>query len=138
MVGSRSKEGESPSEAQDQACEKPTSRASLSHVASLSRLPHDKLASQLLSCSEKNLGNLVRCLLAAGASANTRAPELRAPALCLAVQAGAEKSVKALLAGGADVAAAGAFPRFSQAWRSAHATPSRQTWTTAQRSTTRP
>jgi hypothetical protein len=96
-------------DALDASLEKPNSRATLSYVASLSKKTQSQLAAQFLTAAERNQGNVVRCHLAAGVSCNAKAPELRAPVLCLAVQAGAEKSVKVLLDGGADVTAAGAW-----------------------------
>ena len=101
----------------DATLEKPNSRATLSYVASLSKKAQAQLTTQCLTAAERNQGNVVRCLLAAGVSCNAKAPELRAPVLCLAVQAGAEKSGKVLLDGGADVTAAGA-------WRLHRAPPS--------------
>ena len=48
-----------------------------------------------------DLGNLVRCALAAGVSADTRCGEDNWPVLCIAAQCGSLQAVKALLVGGA-------------------------------------
>jgi len=48
-----------------------------------------------------DLGNLVRCALAAGISADTRCGEDNWPVLCIAAQRGSIHAAKALLAGGA-------------------------------------
>jgi ankyrin repeat protein len=57
-----------------------------------------------LACyAQSDLGNLVRCALAAGAPANTRCGESDSPVLCIAASNSAARSLKALLTGGADV-----------------------------------
>ena len=72
-------------------------------VVQRARLPPALKDNRLVGCVLGNLGNLVRCALAAGASANTSFGEDDTPVLCLAAQYGSARSLKALLTGGADV-----------------------------------
>ena len=80
-----------------------TSPASRRAVRSLAALQPATRDSRLACYSIWDLGHLVRCVLAAGAPANTRFGEAEAPVLCLAASQGAARSLKALLTGGADV-----------------------------------
>jgi len=72
-------------------------------VVLLARLPPEIKENRLACYSQWDLGNLVRCALASGASANSRWGECDAPVLCLAAEEGSARSLKALLTGGADV-----------------------------------
>jgi len=98
---------ESLSEAQFRALESTlgiaTSPASRRAVRGLAALPPAVKEDQLGYYSQWDLGNLVRCALAAGAPENTRFGEDDATVLCLAASQGAARSLKALLTGGADV-----------------------------------
>jgi len=78
------------------------SPASRRAVVQLARLPPAFKENHLMCYAEWDLGNLVRCALAAGASANARFGEDNTPVLCLAAQRGTARSLKALLTGGAD------------------------------------
>jgi ankyrin repeat protein len=79
------------------------SPASRRAVVQLARLPPALKDNRLVGFAVWDLGNLVRCALAAGASANARWGENDTPVLCLAAQYGSARSLKALLTGGADV-----------------------------------
>jgi len=78
----------------------PASRRAVVHLA---RLPPEIKENRLACYSLWDLGNLVRCALAAGASANARWGEENVPVLCLAAHKGSGRALKALLTGGADV-----------------------------------
>jgi ankyrin repeat protein len=98
---------EQQTEAQARALE-PTlgsaaSPASRRTVAQLARLQPALKENRLLCYSQWDLGNLVRCALAAGAPANACLGEQDTPVLCFAASCGAARSLKALLTGGADV-----------------------------------
>jgi len=98
---------ESQTEAQACALE-PTlgsaaSLASRRAVRSLVALQPASRDNRLACYSQSDLGNLVRCALAAGAPANTRCGESDSPVLCIAASNSAARSLKALLTGGADV-----------------------------------
>ena len=84
----------------DRSASSPASRRAVVQLARLS--PALKLV-RLVGYAGWDLGNLVRCALAAGASANTSFGEDDTPVLCLAAQYGSARSLKALLTGGADV-----------------------------------
>jgi len=79
------------------------SPASRRAVVQLARLPPALKEHRLVCYAESDLGNLVRCALAAGASANARWGEEDVPVLSFAAQSGSARSLKALLTGGADV-----------------------------------
>jgi len=79
------------------------SPASRRAVVQLARLQPELKESRLVCYSQWDLGNLVRCALAAGAPANARTGEYVTPVLCVAAREGAARSLKALLTGGADV-----------------------------------
>jgi len=94
------------SEAQARALE-PTlenaaSPASRRAVVQLARLPPELKENRFLRYVAWDLGNLVRCALAAGASANTRFGENDTPVLSYAAECGSARSLKALLTGGAN------------------------------------
>ena len=80
-----------------------SSPASRRAVVQLARLPPANKENCLLRYVAWDLGNLVRCALAAGASANARWGENDTPVLCIAAQEGSARSLKALLTGGADL-----------------------------------
>jgi len=80
-----------------------SSPASRRAVVQLARLPPANKENCLLRYVAWDLGNLVRCALAAGASANGRFGEYDTPVLCVAAQGSSARSLKALLTGGADV-----------------------------------
>ena len=65
--------------------------------------------------AQEDLGNLVRCALAAGISADTRWGEDNTPVLCIAAQYGSSRALHALLAGGASHALAD-----KDGWTAAH------------------
>ena len=98
---------EQQTEAQARALEQTlgnaASPASRRAVVQLARLPPELKKNRLVCYSQWDLGNLVRCALAAGVSANTRWGEQDAPVLTIAAECGAARSLKALLTGGADV-----------------------------------
>jgi len=71
-------------------------------VVLLARLPPEIKENRLACYSLWDLGNLVRCALAAGASANARSKSFT-PVLNLAAQEGSARALTALLTGGADV-----------------------------------
>jgi len=103
----RTRAMENQSEAQARALE-PTlgnaaSPASRRAVLQLARLPSALKDYRLACYAQWDLGNLVRCVLAAGASANKRFGEDDTPMLCFAAQYGTARALKALVTGGADV-----------------------------------
>jgi len=98
---------EHQSEAQARALEQTlgnaASPASRRAVVQLARLSPALKEVRLVCYAGWDLGNLVRCTLAAGASANARLGEHDTPVLFLAAHKGSSRSLKALLTGGADV-----------------------------------
>jgi len=99
---------ENQSEAQAARALEPTlgsaaSPASRRAVVQFARLPPELKDNRLACFAVWDLGNLVRCALAAGASANARNGEEDMPVLCFAAQEGSACALKALLTGGADV-----------------------------------
>jgi len=80
-----------------------SSPASRRAVGQLARLPPEIKNNSLVCYSQWDLGNLVRCALAAGTSANARCGESKTPVLCIAGLKGSGRALKALLTGGADV-----------------------------------
>jgi len=84
----------------DRSASSPASRRA---VVQLARLPPEMKANRLGCYARRDLGNLVRCALAAGASANARWGEDDSPVLCHAAMYGSARSLEALLTGGADV-----------------------------------
>jgi len=72
-------------------------------VVQFARLPPALKEHRLAGYAKCDLGNLVRCALAAGAPADTCFGENDTPVLCFAAECGSARSLKALLTGGADV-----------------------------------
>jgi ankyrin repeat protein len=72
-------------------------------VIKLKALPPAALVARLKDYVEWDLGNLARCTLSAGASADLRWGEYNAPAILHAAWFGSKRALKALLAGGANV-----------------------------------
>jgi len=79
------------------------SPASRRAVAQLAMLPPELKENRLVGFALWDLGNLVRCALAAGTPADARWGEHDMPVLCIAAHEGDARSLKALLTGGADV-----------------------------------
>jgi len=79
------------------------SPASRRAVIQLARLPPALKVPRLVLYVIWDLGNLVRCALAAGAAANARFGEHDTPVLCAAAHKGSAHALKVLLTGGADV-----------------------------------
>jgi hypothetical protein len=84
-------------------CGNPASGASRKAVIKLKALPPAVLVTRLKGYVEWDLGNLARCALSAGASADLRWGEYNAPAIWHASLFGSKRALKALLAGGANV-----------------------------------
>jgi len=80
-----------------------SSPASRRAVVQLARMPPEIKENRLVGFALWDLGNLIRCALAAGASANACCAENDTPVLCLAAQVGSARALTALLTGGADV-----------------------------------
>jgi ankyrin repeat protein len=72
-------------------------------VIKLKALPAAALVARLKDYVKWDLGNLARCALSAGASADLRWGELNAPAIYHAALFGSKRVLKALLTGGANV-----------------------------------
>jgi len=96
---------ENQTEAQARALEPTLGSAPASRraVVQIARLPPALKEVRLISYAEWDLGNLVRCALAAGVSSNMRFGENDTPVLSYAAERGSARSLKALLTGGADV-----------------------------------
>jgi hypothetical protein len=84
-------------------CGNPASGASRKAVIKLKALPPAALVARLKDYVEWDLGNLARCALSAGVSADLHWGELNAPAIYHAALFGSKRVIKALLAGGANV-----------------------------------
>jgi hypothetical protein len=84
-------------------CGNPASGASRKAVIKLKALPPAVLVARLKDYVEWDLGNLARCTLSAGASADLRCGERNAPAIYHAAWFGSKRALKALLTGGANV-----------------------------------
>ena len=84
-------------------CGNPASGASRKAVIKLKALPPAVLVERLKDYVEWDLGNLARCTLSAGASADLRWGELNTPAILHAALFGSKRALKALLTGGANV-----------------------------------
>ena len=80
-----------------------SSPASRRAVVQLARMPPEIKENRLVGFALWDLGNLVRCALAAGTPADARWGEHDMPVLCIAAHEGDARSLKALLTGGADV-----------------------------------
>ena len=83
-------------------CGSPTSTHSRRAVVMLTALSPDDKTLCVVNCAEHDLGNLVRCAVAAGVSADTLWGEGNVPLLCVAAQHGSSCALRALLAGGAN------------------------------------
>jgi len=92
------------------------SPASRRAVVQLARLPPELKEKRLVCYAQWDLDNLVRCALAAGASATARWGEYDSPVLCYAAQEGSARSLKALLTGGADVRLADKYGQTALHW----------------------
>jgi ankyrin repeat protein len=84
-------------------CGNPASGASRKAVIKLKALPPAVLVERLKDYVEWDLGNLARCALSAGASADLCWGENNAPAIWHAALFGSKRPLKALLTGGANV-----------------------------------
>jgi ankyrin repeat protein len=89
--------------AEDVKCANPASAASRTIVDMLKALPLAEKAAQLAAFAGYDCLNLIRCALAAGTPVDALSGELQCSALSAAAQEGAERALKALLAGGASV-----------------------------------
>jgi len=94
---------EAQAHAQELTLGSASSPASRLAVVQLARRPPALKENRLFCYAQWDLGNLVRCALAAGASANARWGDNDTPVLCVAAQEGSARALKALLTGGADV-----------------------------------
>ena len=83
----------------------PNSAASARHILSLSTQSRQEQVNALCHFCHCDLGNLVRCALVAGISADARDAD-GCPAICHAARRGSLKALQALLDGRADVNAA--------------------------------
>ena len=92
---------EAEARALDAQCGSPTSTHSRRAVVRLAALPPDDKVHCLVNFVESDFGNLVRCAVAAGVSADTLWGEDKTPVLCVAAQCGSMRALRALLAGGA-------------------------------------
>ena len=92
------------SEAEDRAldaqCASPRSIPSRIAMTKLKAMSLEDKARYLASYTMDDLGNLVRCALAAGISADTRWGDNNAPVLCIAAGRANMRALKELLAGG--------------------------------------
>jgi hypothetical protein len=84
-------------------CGNPASGASRKAVIKLKALPPAALVARLKDYVKWDLGNLARCALSAGASADLCWGEYNAPAVCHAALFGSKRVMTALLTGGANV-----------------------------------
>ena len=100
------RQSEAEVRALDAQCASPTSTQSRRAVVRLAALSPDEKSFCIIHYALFDYGNLVRCAIAAGVSADTRWVEPNAPVLCLAAQAGSVSSLTALLAAGANHALA--------------------------------
>jgi hypothetical protein len=84
-------------------CGNPASGASRKAVIKLKALPPAALVARLKDYVVWDLGNLARCALSAGTSADLRWGEYNAPAIWHAAWFGSKRALKSFLAGGANV-----------------------------------
>jgi hypothetical protein len=84
-------------------CGNPASGASRKAVIKLKALPPAVLVARLKDYVEWDVGNLARCALSAGASADLCWGENNAPAILHAAWFGSKRALKALLTGGGNV-----------------------------------
>jgi len=94
--------------AHDAQCGNLSSGPAKRAIAKLRAMLPDAKAQRVIEYAQQDCGNLIRCALAAGCSAEARDADGH-PALCLAARYGKVRSLKALLDGGADGNAAGSF-----------------------------
>ena len=92
----------------DAQCGSPASAHSRRAVVRLAAMRPDDSAYCIVKYMRNDLGNLVRCAISAGVSADTLWDEVNAPILCVAAQRGHARALKSLLAGGANHALADA------------------------------
>ena len=99
----------------DAQCASPRSMPSRIAVTKLKAMSLADKMRCLASYARLDLGNLVRCALTAGVSADTRWGELNEPVVNIAAEYGSTRALKALLAGGASHALAD-----KDGWTAAH------------------
>ena len=92
---------EAANRALDAQCANERSMPSRTAVIKLKSMTNEDKTRCLAGYAQLDLGNLVRCALAARISADTRWGERNEPVLSLAAQNGSNRALKALLAGGA-------------------------------------
>ena len=97
---------EAENRALDAQCASERSLPTRIAVTKLKAMSLDDKTRCLVSYVQADLGNLVRCALAAGISADTRWGSTNASMLCFAAQRGSAQALKVLLAGGASHALA--------------------------------
>ena len=85
--------------AQDELCADEASKASRLAVVKHVALPPEELVVRLVGYAQYDLANLVRCVLAAGASPDARYGPENTPVLCFAARFGSVRAMKVLLAG---------------------------------------
>jgi len=94
-------QSETQNVAQDAQCGNLSSGPAKRAIVKLRAMPPAAKAQRVVAYAKQDCGNLIRCALAAGCSAEARSVE-GIPALCLAARFGKTLSLKALLDGGAD------------------------------------
>ena len=99
---------EAEARALDAQCGSPTSTHSRRAVIGIAALSPDEKTLCIANYAIGDLGNLVRCALAAGVSSDTRWCENNTPVLCIAALRGSHRALRSLLAGGANLAQADA------------------------------
>jgi len=92
--------------AQDAQCGNLSSGPAKRALAKLRAMPPPAKAQRVVAYASQDCGNLIRCALAAGCSAEAQDAN-GIPALCLAARFGKARGLKALLDGGADANAVG-------------------------------
>jgi len=98
-------QSEAQNVAQDAQCGNLSSGPAKRAIAKLRAMPPDAKAQLVIAYAKQDCGNLIRCALAAGCSAEAR-QAMGISALCLASRYGKARSLKALLDCGADANAA--------------------------------
>jgi len=101
-------QSEAQNVAQDAQCGNLSSGPAKRAVAKLRAMPPPAKAKRVLDYASQDCGNLIRCALAAGCSAEVQDAN-GIPAMCLAARFGKARSLNALLDGGADANAADSF-----------------------------
>jgi len=94
--------------AQDAQCGNLSSGPAKRAIAKLRAMPGDVKAQQVVVYAQQDCGNLIRCALASGCSAEARDVDGNT-ALCHAARLGKARSLKTLLDGGADGNTTGSF-----------------------------